>query len=458
MVKREVFFVESGDAAVAFREARIANLGAASAIAKYQAQLFLAIAGYSRGDALADVRAQVRKAVLHLESDSETTAAPFDFQDHSQFYAATWGLSLSMLFGDPSNAFLARGVGQDAVFDTLLKFTGADLVPTSKLIRPLPYTHWLKAAADPKNAASEVQEYLRLWYAGLAQTPWHDTHIHQDPAFFGYWAFELATLVKAADISDSGFSDNIFYPRDLVHQRLFRTWLDGEEGEQERQIHGFAAAQEKLEAAKATLLAFFEGTSPKDGKSAKAMGDSLKMMSQLLGLSAESLKEKPELLRVGLTQLLGSMLTISKETLATVDAKSEDAKQRFAATFKEIQEKLGGEGSDLAEASKILAEHADISGEGADPTLQVEAAKTRLETANQAFTEILKDKSLDLQQFFAGVDRMFQTHAKQLGITPPQPYNVYENTSRDVGKALDEANKKNMIQPDFDWSSLWKKD
>ncbi|MBL0017599.1 MAG: DUF1911 domain-containing protein [Bacteroidetes bacterium] len=458
MVKREVFFVESGDAAVAFRAARIANLGAASAIAKYQAQLFLAIAGYGRGDALADVRAAVRKAVQQLESDSQTPSQPFDFQDHAQFYATIWGLSLSMLFGDPSNAFLERGAGQDAVFDTLLKFTGADIVPTEKLIRPLPYAHWLKAAADPKNAAAEIQEYLRLWYAGMSQTPWHDTHIHQDPAFFGYWAFELAALVKAADISDSGFSDNIFYPRDLVHQRLFRTWLDGAEGEQERQIHGFAAAQEKLEAAKATLLAFFEGTSPKDNKSAKAMGDSLKMMSQLLGLSAESLKEKPELLRVGMTQLLRTMLSISKDALDTVDAKSEDAKRRFAATFKEIQEKLGGEGSDLAEASKILAEHADISGEGVDPKQQVEAAKTRLETVNEAFSGILKDQSLDLQQFFEGIDRLFQTHAKQLGITPPQPYNVYENMSKDVSKALDEANKKNMIQSDFDWSSLWKKD
>ncbi len=70
-------------------------------------------------------------------------------------------------------------------------------------------------------------------------------------------------------------------------------------------------------------------------------------MSQLLGLSAESLKEKPELLRVGMTQLLRTMLSISKDALDTVDAKSEDAKRRFAATFKEIQEKLGGEGSDL---------------------------------------------------------------------------------------------------------------
>ena len=186
MVKREVFFVESGDAAVAFREARLAQVSGHAVFTMYQEQLFLAIAGYGRGDALADVRAAVRKAVQQLESDGQTPPQPFNFQDHGQFYAAIWGLSLSMLFGDPSNALFYFCVGQDAVFDTLLKFTGADIVPTEKLIRPLPYAHWLKAAADSKNAANEVQEYLRLWYAGMSQTPWHDTHIHQDPAFFGY--------------------------------------------------------------------------------------------------------------------------------------------------------------------------------------------------------------------------------------------------------------------------------
>jgi hypothetical protein len=458
MVKREVFFVESGNAAVAFREARIANLDKATAITKYQEQLFGAIAAYSRGDALENVRKMVRLAVVHLESDSQTPPPPFDFRDHSQFYAAIWGLSLSMLFGDPSNAFLERGASQDAAFDALLNLTGAEIEPTKNLIRPLPYAHWLNAAGNPKNAAAEIQEYLRLWYAGMAQTPWHDTHIHQDPAFFGYWAFELAALVKAANMSDSGFSDNIFYPRDLVHQRLFRTWLDGTEGDQERQIHGFATAEAKLEGAKAALIAFFEGSGRRDAQSEKDMGDSLKMVSQLLGLSQDALQQNPEMLRVTLTQVMRTMLTISKDALATADGTDKSAQTRFAATFKEIQEKLGGEGSDLAEASKILAEHADLSAEGADPSQQIEAAKNRLETVNHAFSGLLEDKSIDLQNFFAGMDRLFQTHAKQLGITPPEPYNVYESTSKDVSKALDEANKKNMIQSDFDWSSLWKKD
>lgn len=455
MVRREVFLVESADAAVAFRQRRVDALGNEPAIAAYLEGLYLAIAQYSRGDALADVLASVRRAVALLENDPAEKKAAFDFANHDHYYGALWGLSLSMLFGSPSNAFLQRGAGQDAVYDQLLKLTGAMVAPTQKLVRPLPYTHLIAATANPKDSTAEILAYLQQWYAAMGQTHWHDTHIQQDPAFFGYWAFELAAFTKALDISDAGFADNIFYPRDLVHQRLFRTWLDGAEGDQERQLRGAAAAQAQLQSAKQALLSFFEGNPQSGGE--KAVGDSMKMMANLLGLTPSALKENPEVLRQGLLQLIRAMLSISQDALRTAHPASDADKKKVADVFRDIQQKLGGEGSDLAEASKILAAHADLSSESSDPQARIAAAQTRLETINSAFSGLVADASIDLQGLFSGMDRLIQEHAAQLGITPPKPYDAYESTSKDVGKALDEANKKNMIGEDFDWSSLWKK-
>jgi hypothetical protein len=108
-------------------------------------------------------------------------------------------------------------------------------------------------------------------------------------------------------------------------------------------------------------------------------------------------------------------------------------------------------------ASKILSEYVDLSGETADPQTRMAEARNRLEAVNAAFSGLVQDQTIGLEGLFGGLDRLTKEFSTQLGIQPQKPYDAYESTSKDVGKALDEANKKNMIQEDFDWSSLWKK-
>jgi hypothetical protein len=115
------------------------------------------------------------------------------------------------------------------------------------------------------------------------------------------------------------------------------------------------------------------------------------------------------------------------------------------------------EAGDLEAASKILGQYVDLEGEGANVAERTAAARQRLEAVNQAFAGLVEDQSIGLEGLFSGMDRLMQEHAAQLGIEPRKPYDAYESSGKDVSKALDEANKKNMIQEDFDWSSLWKK-
>ncbi|MFN8397975.1 MAG: DUF1911 domain-containing protein [Bacteroidia bacterium] len=350
--RREVFMVESAEAAVALREKRVAAMAQADAITRYKEQLFLAIALYSRGDALEEVRAAVKVAVSHLENDSASPKAKFNFSDHDQYFAALWGLSLSILFGDPSMEFVQRGVGQDRVFDAFLRYTGAMVSPVQNLIRP-GHESLLEAAVSPAASGSAIATFLRNWYAGMAQTSWHDTHIAHDPQFFGYWAFELAVVVKALNITDSAFSANIFYPRDLVHQRLFRTWLEGKTGDEERKEQAISGLGDVLGNLKGLLMAFFD---EKQGEGAGQVNDGLKLLSGLLGTNPEAVKENPELLRLAMVGLVKGMMRLSTEALAASKDGGSPQGKKVLDAFKELQGKIQPQDGDLAEANRILSE------------------------------------------------------------------------------------------------------
>lgn len=448
--RREVFMVESAEAAVAFRQHRLASLAQVDAITRYKEALLLAIAMYSRGDALEEVRAAVKSAVQHLESDTASPKAAFDFRDHDQFFAALWGLSLSILFGDPSMEFVQRGAGQDRVFDAFLRYTGAMVSPVQQFVRP-GHKPLLDAAINPESAGQSVTAFLRTWYAGMAQTSWHDTHITHDPQFFGYWAFELAVVVKAVSISDSAFSANIFYPRDLVHQRMFRTWLEGPAGEEERKQQAVSGMGDVLGNLKGLLMAFFDGN---QAGGTTQVNEGLHLLAGLLGTQPEQVKENPELLRVAMLGLVQGMMQLSREALsASRDSNSPQGKQVLD-TFKELQAKIQPAEGDLAEANRILSE---LAPDEMDPEGMKAAAESRLRAVNQAFQDIAQDEKVSLLQLFTSMDRLIQEYGTQFGIVPPKPYDAYESTSKEVSKALDEANKKNMIGDDFDWSSIWKK-
>jgi hypothetical protein len=456
MARREALMVESGDAAVALREERAARQGQGNAIPAYLEHLFLAIAQYSRGDDLTEVRKGVRKAVEVLEQDSSHPKQRFDFGDPDQFYGALWGLSLSMVFGDPSAEFVHRGAGQDAVYDRLLKLTGALVAPTAHLVRPQPYQSLVAAMEDASTAGSLIDEYLKTWYAGMGGTSWHETHLQHDPYFFGYWAFELAAVVKALNITDKPFVDNLFYPRDLVHQRLFRTWLDSPEGEHARMAKAVLEAQQQFEVAKDLLVNFFNGSGSE--ADAQSMDDSLKSLSGLMGLRPEAIQDNPELLRLGMLQLFRIVANVSKDALRIAGGNDEAGKAKISASIQELEAKLKKEIPDLAALSKAFEQEAEQAGQIEGGAAKIaENSKSRLEMVQAAMDSLVKDETIELEEIFTQLERLSDQYGEQLGISKPEERDITKEVSERVSKELGEANKKNMIGPDFDWSSIWKK-
>jgi hypothetical protein len=452
--RREVFMVEAPEKHVEFRKTRALAAKTMTPISAYQAQLFYAIALYSAGESLENVRLEVKEAVSILALDP--TPSPFDLKDPEQYFAALWGLSLSMLFGDASPVFEQRLAGQDLLIDRLLQLTGSkiDLAPT--LLHPKPFLSLVNAMETSIGASQHIDAYLKTWYQGMGRTSWHDTHLRHDPTFFGYWAFELAAVVKALSLSDAGFGDNIFYPRDLVHQRLFRTWLDSDEGEDDRKAKAAALAQDDLKIAKNALSGFFSGEFI-DEEGGKSLANGMKMLATVLGLTPEELKKNPQLMRVGLLQIFQAALNLSKATLSETENPTTVANDPLLETFKEIAELSKAEDQDIESASKVLAESEGFDSEGLDAQARLTAARARLETIHSTLEKLLKEEKSGNPGVFGGLERLGTEFASTLGIHPPKPRDIKAEVSAQVGEALDEANRKNMIGSDFDWSSIWKK-
>lgn len=65
-------------------------------------------------------------------------------------------------------------------------------------------------------AETSLGKYLDNWYDMHKEEPWYNTHL-KDWGYSGYWAWEVAAVVKVKGLDDSKFKDNPYYPYDMVH-------------------------------------------------------------------------------------------------------------------------------------------------------------------------------------------------------------------------------------------------
>lgn len=450
MMRREVFMDLRPHVHVAhWRESVEADRGG-NALEAYSKQLFLSIAMYSRGDELEAVRAQVRAAVLTLEQDASSPKQPWDLSKPAQYYPAIWGLSLSILFGDPSTEFLQRGIGQDRFHDQLLRRTGALVHPVSQHLHPAPYDQLSVALEAGQDSLEAIQQYLRGWYAGMAGTPWFDTHLNQEPAFFGYWAFELAAVVKVLSITDSSFADNIFYPRDLVHQRLFRTWMDSPQGEADRSVKSLMDAQTEFARATEVISAFLNGQGSAESAdgATETLASSLKDMGRLLGFATDTDQSDPEAIQKLMLQVYKLIAEASKNLAHKQPVSPEQ--ERFFGVIREFEQELKAEDQELADAlAQAQQQHGlQPSQEYLDRIAAIEAGLENSVKAEQETGEA----------FFAAMESMLQNLAAKLDLPKQPERDIKAEVAAEVSKRLEEANSKNMIGKDFDWSSIWRKE
>ena len=80
-----------------------------------------------------------------------------------------------------------------------------------------PYEKLYEITQLPKlEAEKAIKDYLEVWYSLHQTDPWYNTHL-RDSGYSGYWAWEVAAVVKVMKLNDSSFKDNPYYPYDMVH-------------------------------------------------------------------------------------------------------------------------------------------------------------------------------------------------------------------------------------------------
>ncbi|MGQ7545963.1 PoNe immunity protein domain-containing protein [Streptococcus suis] len=69
----------------------------------------------------------------------------------------------------------------------------------------------------PEEREAIISKQLSNWYRSQRSSYFYGYDKAKEPLYFGYWALEIATLVKVLNIPDDSFKNHKYYPYDLVH-------------------------------------------------------------------------------------------------------------------------------------------------------------------------------------------------------------------------------------------------
>lgn len=445
-MRREVFFLKDPNRNVDFRQERILELSRqltkadgtdAAELNRELARehLFMTIALYSRGDELQSLRPWFFKMMAHLSQTRILGGDAPDLAKVEKYHVAMWMISLGILLGYAGNTIgqIARdldAVGKDGILDHLLKPYVSGLEPTETLLHAHPCEDlWRATQGDADKSAVWVQSYLRNTYDTQFTCSWYDTHIKHEPQFFGYWSFEVAALAKLSHWPDQPYQENLFYPRDLIHDKLFRTWLDSQEGEEDR-------ATVKADGDKARLASNLEALLRErlQGGDAEEV-DPEKLFQKMTGMSPEEYAEDPEKMQSVLVNTLRSVLVATKDLEKTAKGEVGELKG-LVDGLKEMEKEWAAAGFDSgpkampATAEDLTAPYEEVAG-GIENVLQQEGQD------QEKFLTGLSELMEQFSQFFTTVDDGART----------------DRIASEMNDYLKEQRKDRDIN-NFDWGSL----
>jgi|GEM_PF-714948 len=93
-----------------------------------------------------------------------------------------------------------------------------------------PYIYLHNYIVNRNQSSKNLDSFFVNFYGAFKGNTWHDSHIKDKKAFFGYWAISVAAIVQKLNLDDHFFMDQMFYPRDLIGRQLLPTWEDSPRG------------------------------------------------------------------------------------------------------------------------------------------------------------------------------------------------------------------------------------
>jgi len=139
-----------------------------------------------------------------------------------------WLISLAILCDVSQEEFnkikevLKRDNVQDKLLDYLIKYKDPTWSGSSNnYIQKEPYASVDTFLTDTntETAVPKIKHYLdKIWYKGHDESHWHGTLENDNLSYyFGYWAWEVAAIVKINGIDDTALKNQKYYPYDAVH-------------------------------------------------------------------------------------------------------------------------------------------------------------------------------------------------------------------------------------------------
>lgn len=145
-----------------------------------------------------------------------------------------WTLSIAVLLDVEETKFnkLVFKISEDGVKDKVLNFLSsyysknynAKLMESYEKYFEIPRMYLRLKNIIDNNCKEEceklIREYLKKdWYNSYKKfNGWYNSHLlsPEKLSFAGYWAFEIAAVVKLKGLDDSKFRDNEYYPKDIL--------------------------------------------------------------------------------------------------------------------------------------------------------------------------------------------------------------------------------------------------
>ena len=141
---------------------------------------------------------------------------------HSTYSIIAWLVCLGAKQEDIAEVASFFEAGVDALVDRLFLPYVSGRQLAEKIICPKHYGLLYEAIDAPtEQQAKLIKKYLKNWRSIHKETNSFGvnafTGIEKTDSYIGFWALEVAAVVKVFDIDDSGFINNEYYPADLVH-------------------------------------------------------------------------------------------------------------------------------------------------------------------------------------------------------------------------------------------------
>ena len=196
----------------------------------------LCIRKYSRGDSLDTMKDSVWQALDMREKMNITLKAiaeekPNISEMYSKLHLYNYSDSLALLCFVIAVGGTSEDVqrtlkafdyaGQDILLDKiaiLLGDSGRKENMAAGLAFPKMYQKLLDVIdAQVEQRPALMKKFVEGWYKSMKPAAWYNNDQGGEGAYYGYWCFEAALVVRLLDIDDSSFRDNVYYPKDMVN-------------------------------------------------------------------------------------------------------------------------------------------------------------------------------------------------------------------------------------------------